>query len=422
MCAGDTNAATANIRLIAHPPRSASVEWRYIALLALLLGAQPVATDLYLPALPALAKELGNPSLTMTLMMLCFGIAQLVWGPLSDRFGRRPVLIIGAMGFAATGFVGAIVDSMPALIACRSVQGIALAAIIVCARATVRDLYAPLDGMRVLSKGLTGLGLIALVSPLIGAALASITPWRGGLVATGVFGLMCLAWILLSYTESRPYSVSQRPVSTLGAIKKVLCGPRFRTWTALLCTTYGTLFCFLFGSSFVYINVFGFTPMGCGGVLALNCVFYITGTYGCRWLLTRYSPERAVRIASIFSMSGGVFMLVHALVFEPAAWAMIAGQCVFSIGHGVTQPCGQAGAIGDFPEHAGQASALSGFMMMIVAFASGQTIARFLGASAWPLIISSALGGSLVAFVAWFIVSRNHVGEPAQEARKTAPR
>jgi MFS transporter, DHA1 family, multidrug resistance protein len=385
-----------------------SAEWRYIALLALLLGAQPVATDLYLPALPALAKELGNPSLTMTLMMLCFGIAQLFWGPLSDRFGRRPILIIGTCGFAALGMVGAMVDSMTALVIARSLQGIALAAIVVCARATVRDLYVPVEGMRVLSKGLSGLGVIALVSPLFGAALATITPWRGGLVAMGVFGFICLAWILWSYKESRPLATSQSTVSTWTAMKKVLRGPRFRAWTALACASYGTLFCFLLGSSFVYISVFGFSPWACGGVLALNCVFYIAGTYWCRWLLARFTPDRAVRIASIFSISGGAFMLIHALIFEPAAWAMIVGQCLFSIGHGVNQPCGQAGAIGDFPEHAGQASALSGFFMMVAAFISGQLLARFLGASAWPLILSTFIGGSLIATAAWTIVRRTY--------------
>jgi MFS transporter, DHA1 family, multidrug resistance protein len=383
-------------------------EWRYIALLALLLGAQPVATDLYLPALPALAKELGNPSLTMTLMMLCFGIAQLFWGPLSDRFGRRPILIIGTCGFAACALLGATANSMTALVIVRSLQGIALAAIVVCARATVRDLYLPVDGMRVLSKGLSGLGVIALLSPLLGAGLATMTPWRGGMVAIGLFGFICLAWILWTYKESRPHAVSQSTVSTWSAMKKVLQGPRFRAWTALSCASYGTLFCFLLGSSFVYINVFGFSPWACGGVLALNCVFYIAGTYWCRWLLSRFAPDRAVRIASVFSVSGGAFMLIHALIFEPAAWAMIVGQCIFSMGHGVNQPCGQAGAIGDFPEHAGQASALSGFCMMVAAFVSGQLLAQFLGASAWPLILSTFIGGSVIALAAWTVVRRTY--------------
>ena len=94
-------------------------EPRYIVLLALLLGSQPVATDLYLPALPAIAAELGNPALTLTGLTLAFGVAQLILGPLSDRFGRRPVLLAGCAAYALSSLAGAWVSSLTALIICR---------------------------------------------------------------------------------------------------------------------------------------------------------------------------------------------------------------------------------------------------------------------------------------------------------------
>jgi MFS transporter, DHA1 family, multidrug resistance protein len=387
--------------------------WRYIVLLALLLGAQPVSTDLYLPALPALARELGNPSLTLTAMVLAFGAAQLFWGPLSDRYGRRPVLMIGALGFALAGFVGALADSMHALVLARIAQGVALAALIVCARATVRDLFSPVEGMRVLSKGLTGLGIIALFSPLIGAALATITPWRGAVTAIGVFGLICFAWLLYGYRETRiTVDVTVNTLSHWQAMRQVLGGAKFRAWTAVTTVSYSTLFCFLLASSFVYINVFGFTPMGCGGVLALNCAFYIIGTWVCRRVLLRMPPNRAVKIASIFSITGGVLMLTVALIWQPMAWVMIVGQCLFSIGHGVNQPCAQAGAIADFPQHAGRAASLSGFCMMLGAYTAGQLIAPHLGISAWPLIISTAIGGTLIALISWTVLQRAYAIKP----------
>ena len=110
-------------------------EPRYIVLLALLLGSQPVATDLYLPALPAIAAELGNPALTLTGLMLTFGFAQLILGPLSDRFGRRPVLLAGCAAYALTSFAGAWVTTLYGLVICRCLQGAAMAALVVCARA-----------------------------------------------------------------------------------------------------------------------------------------------------------------------------------------------------------------------------------------------------------------------------------------------
>ena len=168
-------------------PKKKFSEPRYIILLALLLGSQPVATDLYLPTLPAIAAELGNPALTLTVLMLAFGVAQLILGPLSDRLGRRPVLLVGCAAYALTSFAGAWVTTLSGLVICRCLQGAAMAALVVCARASVRDLYSPVDGMRVLSRGLSGLGLVALASPLIGAAMVAYFSWHAAFIAIGIF-------------------------------------------------------------------------------------------------------------------------------------------------------------------------------------------------------------------------------------------
>ena len=254
-------------------------EPRYIILLALLLGSQPVATDLYLPALPAIAAELGNPTLTLTGLTLAFGFAQLILGPLSDRYGRRPVLLAGCAGYALASFAGAFAATLFSLIACRCLQGAAMAALVVCARASVRDLYAPLEGMRVLSRGLTGLGIVALAAPLTGAITVAYFSWHATFVALGVYGMIAFAWVWFNYPESRPATAApDANVITKSATLAVLKGPRFRAWTAMLITTYCTLFCFLLSSGFVYIKVFGFSSLSCGAALAANSLAYIAGT------------------------------------------------------------------------------------------------------------------------------------------------
>jgi DHA1 family bicyclomycin/chloramphenicol resistance-like MFS transporter len=380
----------------------------YIVLLALLLGSQPVATDLYLPGLPAIAAELGNPALTLTGLMLAFGFAQLILGPLSDRYGRRPVLLAGCAAYALTSFAGAWVTTLFWLVVCRCLQGAAMAALVVCARASVRDLYAPVEGMRVLSRGLTGLGLVALASPLTGAITVAYFSWHATFIAIGVYGVIAFAWVWFYYTESRPDIVPMHAnAASKSATIAVLKGPRFRAWTAMLVATYSTLFCFLLSSGFVYIKVFGFSPLACGLTLAANSIAYICGTYGCRHLLASRAPDKAVRLSAMFAVVGAIFMMVIAFASgTPQPWAMIAGQCLIAISHGVNQPCGQAGAIGDFPEHAGRAAALSGFAMMVAAFICGQLIAPSLGTSAWPLVISNVVGSGAIAFVAWVMVPR----------------
>lgn len=387
-------------------------EQRYVILLALLLGSQPVATDLYLPALPAIATELGNPALTLTGLMLAFGFAQLVLGPMSDRFGRRPVLLAGCAAYALTSFAGAWVTTLYGLVICRCLQGAAMAALVVCARASVRDLYSPVEGTRILSRGLTGLGLVALASPLVGAAMVAYFSWHAAFVAIGVFAAAAGVWVWLYYDESRPEAL---PVDanavTSSATLEVLKGPRFRAWTAMLIATYSMLFCFLLSSGFVYIKVFAFSPLACGLVLAGNSICYIAGTYFCRWLLAHKGPDRAVRTSATFALAGAALMLVVALVAGPQPWAMIAGQYLLAYSHGVNQPCGQAGSVGDFPEHAGRAAALSGFAMMLAAFICGQLMAPSLGSSAWPLVISNTLGSVAIAFVAWFMVPHAYAVE-----------
>lgn len=382
-------------------------EPRYILLLALLLGSQPVATDLYLPALPAIAAELGNPALTLTGLMLSFGFAQLLLGPLSDRFGRRPVLLAGCAAYAITSFAGAWVTTLLGLVVCRCLQGAAMAALVVCARASVRDLYSPLDGTRILSRGLSGLGLVALASPLLGALIVAYFSWHATFVAIGVFAALTGIWVWFYYAESRPVAtLADNSAVTSSATRAVLKGPKFRAWTAMLAATYGMLFCFLLSSGFVYIKVFGFSPVVCGFVLAGNSVAYIAGTYFCRWLLRRRGPDRAVQVSASFGLAGAALMLVVAVVWGPQPWSMIVGQYLLAYAHGVNQPCGQAGAIGDFPEHAGRAAALSGFIMMLAAFICGQLIAPSLGTSAWPLLISNAVGSVAIAWVAWVLVPR----------------
>ena len=123
-----------------------------VLVLALLLGIQPITTDLYLPALPALTEGFGaampQAQLTLTGLLLAFGISQLFWGPLSDRFGRRPILLCGLGAYAAAAIGAALAPSMALLVAWRIVQGAAMGAAVMCARALVRDLYTPVAGAR----------------------------------------------------------------------------------------------------------------------------------------------------------------------------------------------------------------------------------------------------------------------------------
>ena len=162
-----------------------------VVLLALLLGLQPVTTDVVLPALPALQADLGasmhQVQMTFAALMLAFGVSQLAWGPLSDRLGRRPVLLAGMGAYVLASLACVVAPTMPLLILARIAQGAAMGAAVMCARAIVRDLYPPLEGARMMSKGLSGLGAIAIVCAPLGGLMAAVT--RAYSAATVLFAM-----------------------------------------------------------------------------------------------------------------------------------------------------------------------------------------------------------------------------------------
>ncbi len=211
-----------------------------VMMLTLLLGLQPITTDLYLPALPLLQRELGaslaSAQLTLSALIFCFGAAQLVCGPLADRFGRRPVLLAGMALYTAASIASALCASIDALVAWRAVQGAAMASAVTCGRSVVRDLFLPHEGARVMSRALTGLGVIAMLCPVIGAALAQGFGWPATLMATALFGAGTLAFVALRFEETVP---RRNPQATrLGPLLHnwgvVLRHPTFRAWVALL--------------------------------------------------------------------------------------------------------------------------------------------------------------------------------------------
>lgn len=385
--------------------------------ITLLLGLQPVTTDLYLPALPTMQRELGATAsatqMTLSALIICFGLAQLACGPLSDRFGRRPVLIGGMALYCVASVMGALAQQIGPLVFWRGVQGAAMAAAVTCGRSMVRDLFQPHEGARVMSRALGGLGVIALLSPALGGLLVQWLSWHAALLTTAVFGAATLAFIAWSFEET----LAQRDpratqlVPLLHNWRSVLRHPGFRAWTALLCCTYGGLFTILASSSFVFIDVLGISRLAYGGVLAINSLAYILGTMLCRRLLLRHGLRGAVKRSALLSLAGGVSMAAFSLAGVHSIWAIIGPMVLFAVGHGVNQPCGQAGAVGPFPEKAGTAASMSGFLMMLTAFCAGLVLGRSINGTVFPLTLGVGFFGIALAIVAWTLVQRD--GDPS---------
>ncbi|WP_367181167.1 multidrug effflux MFS transporter [uncultured Ramlibacter sp.] len=387
-----------------------------VLVLALLLGIQPVTTDLYLPALPSLTAGFGAPvaqaQLTLTCLLLAFGCSQLVWGPLSDRFGRRPILLcgLGAYTLASAGCV--LAPSMAQLIVWRTLQGAAMGAAVMGARAIVRDLYTPELGARMMSKGLTGLGVIACLSAPLGGLLADQLGWRYALSALACFGAATLVLVALRFEETAPATKPNalRPAVLAATWWAILRNPTFLTWSALSTASYAGLFTFLASSSFVFIQVLGLTRTQYGLVMFSMAFIYILGTFACRRLLPRFGVRRTVAIAGAVSLTAGTLLGGLALAGVHSTWAILLPFCLFMLAHGVHQPCSQSGAVGPFPHAAGAASALNGFLAMLVAFAVGGWIGWRLDGTVFPLSNGIWLWSACIAALSWTLVQRH--GEP----------
>lgn len=383
-----------------------------VLVLSLLLGIQPVTTDLYLPALPALTGDFGasvaQAQLTLTTLLLAFGASQLVWGPLSDRFGRRPVLLTGLAAYTLASVGCALAPSMPLLIVWRTVQGAAMGAAVMGARAIVRDLYTPETGARVMSKGLTGLGVIACVCAPLGGLLADWLGWRYALAVLPVFGAAALAVVALRFEESVPQRNPQalRPATLLATWLRILRHPTFVAYSALSTASYAGLFTFLASSSFVFIQVLGLTRTQYGLVMFSMSFVYILGTLMCRRLLPRFGVRRTVAIAALLTLAGGTLVGVLAWAGVRGTWAIMAPYYLYMLAHGVHQPCGQSGAVGPFPHAAGAASALNGFLMMLAAFVVGGWIGGRLDGTVFALTNGVWFCSAAVAAAAWTLVQR----------------
>lgn len=395
-----------------------------VLLLAMLLGLQPVATDLYLPALPAMTQGFNAPvsqaQYTLSALLLAFGSSQLLWGPLSDRFGRRPILLLGLSAFVAASVGSTLAGSMESLIAWRTLQGAAMGAAVMCARAIVRDLYQPVDGARVMSKGLSGLGIIACASAPLGGLASDRLGWPAALMLIAIFGAVTLGMVVWRFEETlaqrNPQALS--PSRVLPTWLGIARHPTFLAWALLATASYGGLFTFLAASSFVFIQVLGLTKPQYGLAMFSMSLSYIVGTFVCRWLLSRVGVRRTVALAGALSLIGGTLMGVLALAGVQSLWAILPPFYLFMVAHGVHQPCGQSGAVGPFPQSAGAASALSGFIMMVVAFAMGGWLGPALaraGDSVLPLTQGIWFWGVACAAVAWTLVQRHGEARPAPQ-------
>jgi MFS transporter, DHA1 family, multidrug resistance protein len=381
-----------------------------ISMLAMLLALQPWATDLYLPALPSIATSFSVDALqvqwTLLSFILVFALAQLGVGPLSDRIGRRPVLIGGLVLFVMGSALALVSYQLGLLIVARIMQALGVCCTVVCARAIVRDLYEPQAGPRVLAKVSSVMALAPLSGPLVGALALSVGNWRTCFLVLTLVGIAALGWIALSLPETNQHKNPQatQPQQLWRNYADCFADAQFRAYLIALTGSYCMVFSFLSGSSFVLIKVYGYSSIQYGLLFCIATSGYMLGTFVMRRLARTMANPALTQTGALFALLGGAIMLSG----HTAGGPMVIGLAMFVglIGHGMVQPSCQMGAVASFPKQAGAAVALSGFVIHTVAAPVGFLINAFFDQSAYPMALAFFLSTCLTFGGAWFFVRK----------------
>lgn len=374
-------------------------------LLAALCAITPLSIDMPLPALPQIAEGLGAPNahaqLTISVFLAGFGLMQLVLGPLSDRFGRRPVMFFGLGLYILASGACAVAGDIGLLIAGRFIQGAGACAAPVLARAAVRDIHAGPRVARVLSVMASATALAPVIAPLIGSQILAFAGWRQIYIMLGASGALMLlaAWALLAETNRNLDPRAMEPRRLAASYGKLLRHPSFRRYAATNCFTGAGLFSFLSGAPFVLIDGFGVSPSGFAVAFAIVVAGLLSGTFTSSRLTMTLGIDRMLATGSIITVTGGAAMLGLALAGIAHPAAVIGPMVVFMAGFGMVLPNSTAGAINPFPGMAGTASALLGCLQMSSAAGIGAVVGHLYDGTARPMaamILAMALGGFAV--------------------------
>ncbi|WP_337876274.1 multidrug effflux MFS transporter [Elioraea sp.] len=380
-------------------PRTTPPVW----LLAALVALGPLSTDLYLPALPAIAAAFATDAAgvqwTLSGYLLGFAPAQLVYGPLADRFGRRPAAIAGLAAYLVATLACAAAPSLGLLTAARVAQALGACGGPVIARAVVRDTTDPPRAAAVFA---TIAGLMALApaaGPILGGVAVGLGGWRAAFwLLAALAGAITLAAIrLLPETAPGLDRAALDPARLAGAYRLILRDRRFLGFAGVTAATYTGLFCFISGSSHVAQTGLGLGPEAYGVMFAAAVAGYVLGSAIARRLSPRLGVVRMVRIGVALCLAFGWSGPAALALFGSGVITVTAPMALYMIGFALAQTNAQAGAVAPFPHMAGRASALLGFVQWGVAALGGLVLALVLDSAGWAMAFGIALSASAAA-------------------------
>lgn len=371
--------------------------WPYSLPVALCLLAPfnllaSLGMDIYLPVVPAMPTILGTTpamvQLTLTLYMILLGVGQIVFGPLSDRVGRRHVLIGGAILFALSSFALAATSTVTAFLLLRLVQAIGASAALVAVFATIRDVYADRPESVVIYSLMNAmLAFVPALGPILGAIIAETLGWRYIFAALGIPAVLLIAIALPAWHETRDREATPRRTS----FAPMLNSMAFWAYTTAFGTAMGSFFVFFSTAPRLLIDRAGFSQLGFSLAFATVAGVMILTTRFARRVVERWGIAGSVIRGMALLVLGSCALVVGEVMVEPSFWTFIPPMWVIAVGIVFTMSVSANGALGEFNEMAGTAVALHFCVQSIIVGLVGTAFVVILdGDTAWPLISYSA--------------------------------
>ncbi|MDB6180642.1 multidrug effflux MFS transporter [Paracoccus fistulariae] len=377
--------------------------FRMALLLGLLSAVGPFAIDMYLPALPEVARDLGTDeataALTLTSYFIVFGIAQMIYGPLADAVGRKLPLLIGVVIFLVATVLSAVAPTMGALIAARAMQGLGAATLMVVPRAVIRDMATGPAAAKVMATIMMVIAVSPMLAPLSGAFIMQWGSWREIFWVLAAVSLVSLALIVFVLPETLRRE-DRQPVRlgalTSGALR-LLGDRRFMGLTMIGGFGMASFFVFLSSASFVYTSQYGMSPKQFSLAFAVNAIGFFTASQFAGWMTQRFGMERVISMAiTMFALLSTLLAVIVLAGFDALPVVMTGLFCANAF-LGLVMPTAMVMSLDPHPDIAGLASSLGGTIQMLTGGVMIAVTGPFLDNSAATMVPAIAL----CALLAW---------------------
>jgi DHA1 family bicyclomycin/chloramphenicol resistance-like MFS transporter len=378
----------------------------FTVLLGALTAMTAFATDMSLPALPTLAVAFSaSPArvqLTLSLFVLGYGAGQLFYGLLSDRFGRRPMLLLGLAIYSLAGFACALAPTIEVLVAARLVQGLGGCVGPILGRAIVRDHWSGVRAAQTLSYITLVFALAPLVAPLLGGVLLEWLGWPAIFLAFGCFGTVLLLATWLGFAESlaAPDPQGLAVARLMANARSFFTNRRCVGFMLVNSFIFAGLFAFISGSPFVFIEVYGVPPGRFGLYFALGAVGIMAGAVANARLIRRWPPEHVLRRSLVLLAAAGAASLVVGRSGWGGPFLLMLPVMTYVFAQGLSMPNAVAAAMEPLPQMAGMGASFLGAMQMLGASLSGYAVNALYDKTPVPMTATIALmgAGALLAY------------------------